>query len=707
MQAATYFDLAEFTRRHLFLTGKAGTGKTTFLHHFIQKTKKQYIVVAPTGIAAINAGGVTIHSLFGLPLTTFAPTTDYVDPNEAINIPNLLPHFKYRREKLQLLRALEILIIDEVSMLRCDVLDMIDLALRSARRSTQKFGGVQLLLIGDLYQLPPVVKQSAENSLYQYYATPFFFSAKALAEAPPLTITLEKVYRQTDARFLHLLNAIRNRDLDSIDFGLLESRYHPQFEDDSYIQLVSHNYIAQQINENRLRAVNNKAFSYTALITGDFKEPLYPTEEQLIFKEGARVMFIRNDTSEGKRYFNGMLATVSYADKETIKVNTDDTQEELELSRETWENKKYITGSNQQITEDIIGTFEQYPIRLAWAVTIHKSQGLTFDKVIIDAGRSFTSGQVYVALSRCRTLEGVVLKSRITQQAIQTNEQVALFHQRTEAGEKASTILEAEKYTYATEKVLSVLDTARLQSSLQEAAAAALESSLLLAGQKEMLATLVSTDITDIAAVYQKFTTLLSQKVKHYQENNKGWNAIEERCSSAVDYFYETVAEKIYTPLSQFYGETKGAKGLKGFNEELKTALQDAEDYLTSLKNSYLLEKKLLTTKADIPAAKKVEKIPSHIISYRFWEDGLTIEQIAATRSLTPGTIYSHLTKMAGAGILDLERLFAPETVLEFEKAYPSKATLSLTDWKNNYPSLEFHEIRLLLAHCQYKHSRS
>ena len=440
------FNLAEHTNRSIFLTGKAGTGKTTFLNEFVKKTQKKHIVVAPTGIAAINAGGVTIHSMFGLPLRTFIPTTDRIDSNLGNNIADLMQHFKYRKDKLKLLREIEIIIIDEVSMLRADVLDMMDFSLRSVRRNQQKFGGVQMLFIGDLYQLPPVVRD--EHFLGQYYKSPFFFESYALKEMPLITIELTTVYRQKDEIFLDILNDIRDGAVGDIDFDTLNDRYIPDFEptDEPYVYLTSHNRMADEINQKKLADLKGKAYVYSAEIIGNFSENQYPNEEELQLKVGAQVMFIRNDASSDKRYFNGKLAEVMSLDQKEITVLIDGDEEVFTLKKETWEQKRYGLDAEKNITEDVLGSFQQYPIRLAWAVTIHKSQGLTFDRLIIDAGKSFASGQVYVALSRCRTLEGIVLKSKITPNVIFADRRVAQFQDATNANEKVEEILQTEKY---------------------------------------------------------------------------------------------------------------------------------------------------------------------------------------------------------------------------------------------------------------------
>lgn len=696
------FNLIEHTHRSVFLTGKAGTGKTTFLGDFIKRTKKKFVVVAPTGIAAINAGGVTIHSMFGLPLKTHVPTIDEVDPNEAINIPHLLPHFKYRREKLKLLRNLDILIIDEVSMLRCDVMDMMDLALRTARRSTQKFGGVQLLLIGDLYQLPPVVKEGTEKILYRYYNSPFFFDSAALKEKNLLTVELEKVYRQTDAVFLQMLNAIRDKDFDAIDFELLNARYDPQFEaSDNYVYLTSHNYMADNINRRNLDRIKEKPVIYKAIISGDFNTHLYPNDEKLELKTGAQVMFIRNDTSEAKRYFNGKLAKVTELGKDYVKVLPDGEEEELNIERELWENKKYYVNTEKEIKEDVVGSYEQFPLKLAWAVTIHKSQGLTFDRVIIDAGRSFTSGQVYVALSRCRTLEGIVLKSRITPGTILTDERIASFHSQTSAGERIEAILADEKYGYAIEKLLARLEINWLKKELKDWADASAESRFLNNGATEQLAETMQNRITGLISVYEKFAAYARAKVKMPDEEN--WQQVQEKSAGAVNYFFDEIAAHFFEPLKNSYTQTKGQKGLKGYNDGLKTLLEELEEYLQNLKQATLLDKNLYSKKQNDAISIKIEKKPSHLISFELFEAGKNLETIAEERGLTIATIWGHMAQMAAVGVVDIDKLFLQEKITVFKNLFEQNSFETIGQWKNALPDdFDFTEIRVLLNHFRY-----
>lgn len=698
------FNLIEHTHRSIFLTGKAGTGKTTFLGDFIKRTKKKFIVVAPTGIAAINAGGVTIHSMFGLPLKTHVPSFDDVDPNEAINIQHLLPHFKFRRDKLKLLRNLDILIIDEVSMLRCDVMDMMDLALRTARRNTQKFGGVQLLLIGDLYQLPPVVREDTERILYKYYASPFFFDSIALKEKALLTVELKKVYRQTDKAFLQILNAIRNKDFDAIDFELLNSRYDPQFEpQESYVYLTSHNFMADSINRNNLEKIHSKSFLYKANIDGDFKPHLYPNDEELELKVGTQVMFIRNDTSEAKRYFNGKLAKVTELQQDIVKVLPDGESQELEIERELWENKKYRLNAQNNVEEDVIGSYEQFPFRLAWAVTIHKSQGLTFDRVIIDAGRSFTSGQVYVALSRCRTLEGIVLKSKITPGIIFTDERIARFQNETSAGDKIEAILEDEKYNYAIEKLLLRLDVHWLEKEIKDWQEAVAESKFLKSETAQELADNLIVASASLVEVFNKFSAFARAKTTQSVFDSSQWPAVEDKSAGAVQYFFENIHSKYFQPLKSIYAVTKGKAGLKSYNEVLKSLLEEIEEYLNALKSVSLLDKTLYIKKKEDSVHLKTDKKPSHLFTFEMFEEGKTPEAIAAERGVTVSTILGHLAKMASVGVLDIEKLFTKQMIDTFSDVYNKNNFESLGQLKAALPeNFDFNEIRVMVNHFNY-----
>ena len=412
----TAWDFVEHTGRSIFLTGKAGTGKTTFLKTVVERSSKRSIVVAPTGVAAINAGGMTIHSFFQLPFSPFVPGA------------KVESRFDFGKEKRKIIASLDLLIIDEISMVRSDLLDAIDSVLRRFRDRYKPFGGVQLLMIGDLQQLTPVVTPEDERMLKPYYDTPYFFGSKALAQIDYVTIQLEKVYRQQDDVFLTLLNHIREGRPTTEDLSLLNARYQPTFipkPEEGYIRLTTHNQMANNYNESELKKLKGHPYTYRAKIEGTFPEYSYPTAETLTLKVGAQVMFVKNDPSSEHRYYNGRIGHVTLAEENRLQVYCPGDADAIEVEPLEWENSRYtLNDETHEIETEVLGKFSQLPLRLAWAITIHKSQGLTFERAIIDASLSFAPGQVYVALSRCKTLEGMVLASQIPSQAIINDERV-------------------------------------------------------------------------------------------------------------------------------------------------------------------------------------------------------------------------------------------------------------------------------------------
>ena len=413
------WDFVEHTGRSIFLTGKAGTGKTTFLRKVVEKSRKRTIVVAPTGVAAINAGGVTIHSFFQLPFTPFVP---------GVKIDN---KYDFSRDKRKIIASIDLLIIDEISMVRADLLDAIDSVLRRYREHHLPFGGVQLLLIGDLAQLTPVVTPEDERLLSPHYNTPYFFGSKALGLINYVTIQLEHVYRQQDMDFIDILNQIRGGRLSEQALALLNRCYRPGFEpnaSETFIRLTTHNNQANTYNDNKLNALPDNAFQFQAQIKGTFPDYSYPTSEMLVLKRGAQVMFVKNDPSSEHRYYNGRIGVVDYIDENQIVVSCDGDDEPIAVEQLEWENTRYtLNEATREIEAEVLGTFRQYPLRLAWAITIHKSQGLTFEHAIIDANYAFAPGQVYVALSRCRTLQGLVLAAPLDARAIISDERVGTY----------------------------------------------------------------------------------------------------------------------------------------------------------------------------------------------------------------------------------------------------------------------------------------
>ena len=445
-------ELVLYTDSHIFLTGKAGTGKTTFLKNLPLKTYKRMAVVAPTGVAALNAGGQTIHSFFQLP---FGPL-----PPDSKTITAQLHRLK--KQKLNLMRSLDLLIIDEISMVRADVLDAIDAVLSRVRRSQKPFGGLQLLMIGDVHQLAPVAKAEEWEILSPYYDTPYFFGSHVLQKTPYVCVELEHIYRQHDEDFITLLNKVRDNRMDPDCVRLLNSRFQPNFvakNGEGYITLTTHNYQADQINETKLAAIKEKALTFKADIHGTFPENTYPTKEELTLKVGAQVMFVKNDPNPEKAFYNGKIGVLVDYDEKEDTVTVESEGEHITVTKLKWQNMEYtINAENQDIEEKEIGSFTQIPLRLAWAVTIHKSQGLTFDKVIVDAGQAFAHGQVYVALSRCTSLGGLVLKTRINSNALVNDYSVNHFVEHLPEKEPSQEKVDQLRHEYELETMIELID---------------------------------------------------------------------------------------------------------------------------------------------------------------------------------------------------------------------------------------------------------
>jgi len=448
---------------NIFLTGKAGTGKTTFLHNLKKNTAKRMIVTAPTGVAAINAGGVTLHSFFQLPFGPFIPGSETSESSRK-------RLFRFSKEKIGIIKSLDLLVIDEISMVRADLLDAVDAVLRRHRRNDQPFGGVQLLMIGDLHQLSPVAKPDEWQLLQQHYESVYFFSSHALELTQFHTIELTHIYRQSDENFIKLLNQVRDNRLDEPSVTELNQRCIKDFiprDDQGFITLTTHNKNADALNLTRLRALTEKQHCFAAGISGDFPEHLYPTPGTLLLKEGAQVMFLRNDTSVQKQYYNGKIGRIKTISNQSIRVICPGDSQEILVEQVEWENIKYsLNPENQEVEQESIGKFKQYPLKLAWAITIHKSQGLTFEKAIIDAGSAFAHGQVYVALSRCKTLEGIVFSGPIPSQGIDTDEAVLNFDESTRQNQPSKMLLTTAQRDYQQRLLLECFDFKSLENRL-------------------------------------------------------------------------------------------------------------------------------------------------------------------------------------------------------------------------------------------------
>ncbi|MDP9079877.1 MAG: AAA family ATPase [Bacteroidota bacterium] len=510
------YDYLEDTNTIVFLTGKAGTGKTTFLQRVKQESKKKLAVVAPTGVAAINAGGMTIHSLFQIPFGPIIPGG------------NSRPDAHYSTEKKELLSSLELLIIDEVSMVRPDVLDQIDLILRNVKDCAHPFGGVQLLLIGDLSQLSPIIRDEEWIMLNRYYATPYFFSSMVMQKAPFVRIELDHVFRQKEQAFVDILNEVRNQTISTESLKLLNARHLSGFRptiEEPYITLTTHNSLAQQINSEFVEVLDGEEFEFKATIRGEFPKDAYPTETNLKLKIGAQVMFVKNDGSAEKLFYNGKIGTVIRIESDTVFVQCENKGREIAVQAVEWTNIKYQL-EEQQISETNAGSFAQIPLKLAWAITIHKSQGLSFDRAIIDVSEAFTHGQAYVALSRCRTLSGMVLRNPITSQNIIGDPAVALFNEKAKALQPDALKLEQDRELYRLFLICELFNFNGLRTKAK--------------GFEELVPDLQK----DILGVAEKFTRQLAP----------------ERVKKAAFYFYEklkSAIEVLHKQLPAIIGQSK------------------------------------------------------------------------------------------------------------------------------------------------------
>ena len=568
LQIASEF--VHHTNKNIFLTGKAGTGKTTFLHNLKKTLHKRMAIVAPTGVAAINAGGVTIHSFFQLPFGPHIPES--ISSSASIH--------KFNRERINLIKSLDLLVIDEISMVRADMLDAIDEVLRKYKDRTKAFGGVQLLMIGDLHQLSPVIKDEDWNMLKSFYDTVYFFSSHALQKTNPVRIELTHIYRQSDTTFIDLLNRIRENKLDSETLEKLNQRYIPDFrpaDDEGYITLTTHNASAQQINLVKLEEIKGKIKTFEALVTGDFPAYSYPTELSLSLKTGAQVMFVKNDSSREKLYYNGKIGQISRISDDVIYVKCNGDYAEIEVGPVEWKNVKYaLNETTKEIDEEILGSFTQYPLKLAWAITIHKSQGLTFEKAIIDANASFAHGQVYVALSRCKSFEGMVLSTRIGMTSVKTDGTVAAYSRDASNNPPDNQLLSNAKFDFQRALLFELFDFNEIKRALFSLKKILDENGSLINPQAlETLKPMKEIADQEIFAVGEKFKNQLNQL---FQESTlpEEDETLKTRIGKANEYFSVKLNAVFYPEIRELNIETDNA-ALR------KTALQALENLQKSI----------------------------------------------------------------------------------------------------------------------------
>ncbi len=582
------FDFVRYTNRSIFLTGKAGTGKTTFLKDLKKISPKRMIVVAPTGVAAINAGGVTIHSFFQLPFHPYIPSF-YLPENTAVSQSdrNDPPGYKMSREKISIIKSLDLLIIDEISMVRADTLDAVDSALRRYKSRHLPFGGVQLLMIGDLQQLAPVVRDDDREILSKYYDSYFFFGSRALCSTNYVTIELKHIYRQNDQVFINLLNKVRENDVDPEALTELNKRYIPDFDPDSgggYITLTTHNYQAQSINDSRLEKLPVRTHSFTAIIKDEFPELSYPNASELILKTGAQVMFVKNDLSGDRLFFNGKIGKVKSFEDDIIVVKCPDDDFSIRVEMAEWQNVKYsINEETKEIEETVIGTFTQYPLKLAWAITIHKSQGLTFDRAVIDACAAFAHGQVYVALSRCRTLDGLVLRSRINSRSFIDNPVISDFVNSPVQSQPDRNQLAESKKAYQQQLILELFDFTPLSHRLSYCLKVVNENNeTILGNPRERLENILNVVRTDLIEVSEKFQPQL-KALLNSEPDAESNIPLQERVKKAAVFFSDKLEAAMKEIMDGFSVETDNKTVRKSVNEALERTRKEGATKLACL----------------------------------------------------------------------------------------------------------------------------
>jgi hypothetical protein len=729
-----------YTSRHIFLTGKAGTGKTTFLRNLINQTHKKAVIVAPTGIAAINAAGVTIHSLFQLPFGTYLPkqpSSGDSHYNQQYNTPKtIIRHLQMNATKRKIFIDLELLIIDEVSMLRADLLDAMDMVLRYIRKNNDSFGGVQVLFIGDLHQLPPVVKTNEWQLLGEFYKSAFFFDALVLQQHPPVYIELEKIYRQADEVFIKLLNNLRNNAVTADDLALLKKFYRQDFQPnlkDNYITLTTHNQKADALNKTSLDALKAETWSYKCEIEDDFSESSYPAEHVLQLKVGAQVMFIKNDPTPEKRFFNGKIAIVTDLQKDIIEVQTEGVKEKIKLEKFTWKNIRYTTDKvTNEIKEDVVGKFTQYPVKLAWAITVHKSQGLTFDKAIIDIGNAFAPGQIYVALSRLRSLDGLVLTSLISGSGMRQDPNVSLFSSRKQEHGVLGEQIKAESEHFLRNYLLRCFDLAPLDNFVYEHVHSYTKDMNKSAKQKHYKwAQQLLKESTELKGNASKF---MSQIIRLYQDKSEaGLQLLLERTAAAENYFnpiLQKMSMNIFERMelvkqdkqvvafltellemeSLFYEQFKNVRKAtallratisgKDFTKDDVTKLLNERDRESRIQKILLMPNTLDFSAKKAKASKlKVEKADTKDLSLQLHREGKSIMEIAKERKLVVGTVEAHLAHFIATQEISPKDVIDNRKLNKILKAIKELKTLQLNPIREHLGrDYTFGEIKIGLA---------
>lgn len=736
------------TNRHVFLTGKAGTGKTTFLKYIKETSYKKLAVIAPTGVAAMNAGGMTIHSFFNLPFGTFIPTMKTVWGGEASFIYNknqLFHKAKLGFSKRKLIQELDLLIIDEISMVRADVLDAVDTLLRSIRKKQTPFGGLQMLFIGDPFQLPPVVKDSEWDHLKELYSSPFFFDSQVMQEANPVFIELSKIYRQQDEDFIALLNRVRNNTCTPPDFEFLHTCYKPDFtpeKENDFITLTSHNYKADAINQKEIQQLPGELFAIEGDVIGDYPPNAFPVDKMLHLKRGAQIMFVKNDKGENRRYFNGKIGIIDgvNAEENSIQVKFPQEDDILTIEKETWKNIRYqFDEEKEAISEEELGSFSQFPIRLAWAVTIHKSQGLTFERAMIDAGRSFASGQVYVALSRLTSPKGLVLQSPIYPGSISTDPHVLAFSEKLMQPEELLQEVEMNEKAFAEQSIFKAFEWDKIIEQLGLILTNFEKKTLPNKDRAYILLTGIVAKLRNLEVVGQKFSAQLHSLL---QEGDIAQEQLHKRTVAAASWFLQELTqeggfipemqehikamklkkrtqkyveqvslvllnfERKKNLLDQAVSITEalaGKKSIQELMEEVRKMHHPAEMIASNDISKNILNTPISSTNpsrsqnnlppseeqnenqdgkeslAKLPKQPRQPKGTSHRLSLQLFKDGQSIKAIATERALAPATIESHLISFIPTGEINVSELVTEEKSHAVRAALTANINVSLS----------------------------
>ncbi|POY39892.1 helicase [Flavobacterium alvei] len=735
------------THRSIFLTGKAGTGKTTLLREIIQTTHKNTVVVAPTGIAALNAGGVTIHSMFQLPFGGFIPDNSSPHFSESTKFETkatLRRHFRMSGLKKSVIQNMELLIIDEVSMLRADLLDAMNFMMQTVRKKTTPFGGVQVLFIGDLLQLPPVIRDEEWRTLKTYYKGKFFFHSHVIQQNPPLYIELDKIFRQRDEVFISILNNLRNNQISPADVQALNQYVNPNFDlkaNKGYITLTTHNAKADAMNTQALEDLEGKEQVYKAVIVGDFPDKIYPVDEELKLKVGAQVMFVKNDLSFDKKYFNGKMGIIKSLSKDEILVHFPEENTTIEVEKYEWENIRYkVDELTKEIEEEVLGTFVHYPIKLAWAITVHKSQGLTFDKAALDVSQVFLPGQAYVALSRLRSLNGLILLSPLRMNGISNDQDVMDYSLNKASEEVLKNSLHFETKNFIHNYLINTFDWAELAQEWRNHKFSYNESSDVSVKSKQ--ATWAAKQLLIIDGLLDPSQKFIVQLNKIFNTETVDLYHVSERFTAAYNYFIKPMDDLVFEILWKVE-EVKRVSKAKAFYEELMVLEElQVKAVLRLMKAKLLIEtvvagetiskekltsdviKKYISHKTEA-IQKQFKELNVTLIedeadanrytkkkketketkkstvqeTYELWLENNTIAEIAAIRKFTPETILSHLTKLIITKTISINDVLPEDKIQDLTEAFYGYKEESISPLKEKYgDKFSWEELRMFKA---------